>query len=91
MDHPVGADQRLRPHNVSMHVVELMKSGCRSVICVVFMALVFASPALAEKGKLRERLTPAVMAVVHPGAERLGAEEGSPPAIAVYQGGKIVA
>src|SRR6188474_999778 len=41
MDHPVGADQRLRPHNVSMHVVELMKSGCRSVICVVFMALVF--------------------------------------------------
>jgi len=91
MDHPVGADQRLRPHNVSMHVVELMKSGCRSVICVVFMALVFASPALAEKGKLRERLTPAVMAAVHPGAERLGAEEGSPPAIAVYQGGKIVA
>ncbi len=57
----------------------------------MFMALAFASPALAEKGTLRERLTPAVMAVVHPGAERLGAEEGSPPAIAVYQGGKIVA
>jgi NosR/NirI family transcriptional regulator, nitrous oxide reductase regulator len=47
---------------------------------------------LAEKGKLRERLTPEVMALVYPaGAERLGAEEGSPPAIAVYQGDKVVA
>jgi NosR/NirI family transcriptional regulator, nitrous oxide reductase regulator len=56
------------------------------------MALVFASPALAEKGKLRERLTPEVMAVVYPGgAERLGPEEGSPPAIAVYKGDKVAA
>src|ERR1700722_1707944 len=56
------------------------------------MALLFASPAIAEKGKLRERLTPEVMATVLPaGAERLGLEEGSPPAIAVYQGDKIVA
>ena len=46
---------------------------------------------LGGKGTLRERLTPAVMAVVDPGAERLGAEEGSPPAVAVYQGGTIVA
>ncbi len=53
--------------------------------------LAFASPALAEKGKLRERLTPDVMAVVYPGAERLGPEEGSPPAIAVYRGDQIVA
>src|SRR6478672_7257172 len=61
-------------------------------VCIALMALVFASPALAEKGKLRERLTPEVMAVVYPGgAERLGPEEGSPPAIAVYQGDKIVA
>src|SRR6202049_4370434 len=60
-------------------------------VCVALMALVFASPALAEKGKLRERLTPAVMAVVYPGAERLGVEEGSPPAIAVYKGDKIAA
>ena len=50
------------------------------------------SPALAEKGKLRERLTPEVMAVVYPaGAERLGPEEGSPPAIAVYKDDKVVA
>src|SRR5947207_4678120 len=61
-------------------------------VCIALMALVVASPALAEKGKLRERLTPEVMAVVYPGgADRLGPEEGSPPAIAVYQGDKVVA
>src|SRR6478672_3507143 len=61
-------------------------------VCIALMALVFASPALAEKGKLRERLTPEVMAVVYPaGAERLGAEEGAPPAIAVLKDDKPVA
>jgi NosR/NirI family transcriptional regulator, nitrous oxide reductase regulator len=60
-------------------------------VCIALMALVFSSPALAEKGKLRERLTPEVMAVVYPGAERLGPEEGSPPAIAVYKDDKIAA
>jgi NosR/NirI family nitrous oxide reductase transcriptional regulator len=61
-------------------------------VCIALMALVLVSPAMAETGKLRERLTPRVMAVVYPGgAERLGPEEGSPPAIAVYQGDKIVA
>src|SRR5580704_15466482 len=60
--------------------------------CIALLALVFASPAIAEKGKLLERLTPEVMAVVYPsGAERLGPEEGSPPAIALYKGDKIVA
>src|SRR5258708_17356180 len=58
---------------------------------LALLALALASPAHAEKGKLRERLTPDVMAVVYPGAERLGLEEGAPPAIAVYRGGKIVA
>src|SRR5215468_8872849 len=61
-------------------------------VCIALMALLFTSPVLAEKGKLRERLTPEVMAVVYPeGAERLGPEEGSPPAIAVYKGDKVVA
>jgi NosR/NirI family transcriptional regulator, nitrous oxide reductase regulator len=61
-------------------------------VCVALLALVFASPAVAEKGKLLERLTPEVMAVVYPGgAERLGPEEGSPPAIPVYKGDKVVA
>src|SRR5215468_4166547 len=67
-----------------------IKWACRA--CIVLMALVFASNALAEKGKLRERLTPEVMAVVFPGgAERLGPEEGSPPAIAIYKADKVVA
>src|ERR1700674_1962833 len=60
-------------------------------VCIALIALVFASSAIAEQGKLRERLTPEVMAVVYPGAERLGMEEGSPPAIAVFRGDKIVA
>ena len=56
------------------------------------MALLAASGALAEKGKLLERLTPEVMRVVYPGGyDRLGPEEGSPPAIAVYKDDKIVA
>src|SRR4051794_21776288 len=56
------------------------------------MMLAFVSPSTAQVGKLRERLTPEVMSVVFPaGAERLGDEEGSPPAVAVYQGDKAVA
>src|SRR5271163_2329557 len=64
--------------------------ACR--ICIAFVAVACAFPASAEKGRLRERLTPEVMKVVYPpGAERIGPEEGSPPAIAVYQGDKVVA
>src|SRR5258705_4448108 len=58
---------------------------------IALLAFFFASPATAEQGRLRERLTPEVMAVVFPGAERLGPEEGSPPAIAVFKGDKVVA
>src|SRR6185436_5358030 len=60
-------------------------------LCIALITLVFAAPATAERGKLRERLTPEVLAVVYPSAERLGMEEGSPPAIAVYKGDQIVA
>jgi NosR/NirI family nitrous oxide reductase transcriptional regulator len=68
----------------------LRLSLVRFSLVVALLALV--SPALAEKGKLRERLTPDVMAMVYPaGADRLGPEEGSPPAIAVYKGDKVVA
>jgi NosR/NirI family nitrous oxide reductase transcriptional regulator len=69
-------------------------SGALAAIRLAFLVLLglaIATPTLAEKGKLRERLTPDVMAVVYPGAERLGPEEGSPPAIAVYKGDKVVA
>ncbi len=58
-------------------------------VCIALIALVIASPAIAERGKLRERLTPAVMAVVYPGAGRYGPEEGSPPAVPIYKGDKI--
>jgi NosR/NirI family nitrous oxide reductase transcriptional regulator len=62
------------------------------LVCALLVCASIVSPALAEKGKLRERLTPDVMAMVYPaGADRLGPEEGSPPAIAVYKGDKVVA
>src|ERR1700691_4234691 len=68
------------------------RAGWMLGFCIALTAFVLAAPALAEKGKLRERLTPDVLAVVYPGgAERLGPEEGSPPAIAVYQADKVVA
>jgi NosR/NirI family transcriptional regulator, nitrous oxide reductase regulator len=66
--------------------------GWMRSVGIALLALVLASPAMAEKGKLRERLTSEVVAKVFPGGvERLGPEEGSPPAIAVFQGGKVVA
>jgi NosR/NirI family transcriptional regulator, nitrous oxide reductase regulator len=61
------------------------------VCAVAALTLLVFTSAWAEKGKLRERLTMDVMTVVYPGAERLGPEEGSPPAIAVYRGDKLVA
>jgi transcriptional regulator of nitric oxide reductase len=61
------------------------------LLSLCLLALAVASPAVAEKGRLKERLTPDVMAVVYPGAERLGPEEGSPPAVAVYRGDAVVA
>jgi NosR/NirI family transcriptional regulator, nitrous oxide reductase regulator len=61
------------------------------LLALALALLAVAAPAHAEKGKLLERLTPDVMAVVYPGAERLGPEQGSPPAIAVYKGDKVVA
>jgi transcriptional regulator of nitric oxide reductase/NAD-dependent dihydropyrimidine dehydrogenase PreA subunit len=65
---------------------------CTAIIGIVIASLVLAAPALAEKGKLRDRLTPEVMAVVYPaGADRLGPEEGTPPAIAVFKEDKAVA
>ena len=73
------------------HMIFWAFESFRRSFSLALMALAIASPALAEKGKLRERLTPDVMAVVYPGAERLGPEEGSPPAIAVYKGDKVVA
>ncbi|MFO1183941.1 MAG: 4Fe-4S binding protein [Bauldia sp.] len=51
--------------------------------------LLETGPAAAEGARLSDRLTPEVMAVVWPGAERLGPEEGKPSAVAVYRDGKV--
>ena len=57
---------------------------------LLFLFIFFgAAPAGAEAGHLLERLTPEVMAIVWPGAEKLGPDEGKPPAIAVYRDGEI--
>ena len=70
----------------------IVAASVKGMLWIVLLSLLGAVPAKAEKGKLRERLTPEVLAVVHPGGfDRLGPEEGSPPAIAIYQGDKIVA
>src|SRR5215475_3572259 len=84
------SDAKASRRYVVENFLSLTEYVCRSLIYAL-VSLVVASPAFAEKGKLRERLTPEVMAVVYPDAERLGPEEGSPPAIAVYKGDKAVA
>lgn len=62
-------------------------------LVLLLLTILFAGA--AEAASLRERLTPDVLAVVMPNvgssAERLGAEEGSPPAIPVYKGNEVVA
>jgi transcriptional regulator of nitric oxide reductase len=54
-------------------------------------ALTLLACCAGAQASLRERITPDVLAVVMPGAGRLGAEEGSPAAIPVYQGSEVVA
>jgi transcriptional regulator of nitric oxide reductase len=56
-------------------------------VFTLFVILLGAPQAKAEA--LKDRLTPDVMAIVWPHAEKLGPEEGKPPAIAVYKDGKI--
>src|SRR3954447_3443929 len=81
------------PSPLFAHLVDTLSRliGGLRPFCIASLVLAFTAPAVAAKGTLRERLTPAVMAVVYPGAERLGAEDGSPPAIAVYRGDSVVA
>src|SRR5580698_213965 len=62
-------------------------ASLRLFLLLLFM-LLGPSQAEAEAGHLLDRLTPEVMAIVWPGAEKLGPEEGKPPAIAVYRDGK---
>jgi NosR/NirI family nitrous oxide reductase transcriptional regulator len=61
----------------------------RAALLLFIFMLLGAAQADAEAGHLLERLTPEVMAIVFPGAEELGPEEGKPPAIAVHRDGRI--
>ena len=71
-------------------------SGIRQIVArtvLPLLALIFmllgASQAGAAPTHLLDRLTPEVMVTVWPGAQKLGPEEGKPPAIAVYRDGKV--
>jgi NosR/NirI family nitrous oxide reductase transcriptional regulator len=59
------------------------------LLTLLLLVLLGVTRADAEATPLLDRLTPDVMAVVWPDAERLGPEEGNPPAIAVYRDGQI--
>ena len=59
------------------------------LFALLLLTLLGVSQADAEAGHLLDRLTPDVMAVAWPNAEKLGPEEGKPPAIGVYRNGKL--
>jgi NosR/NirI family nitrous oxide reductase transcriptional regulator len=68
---------------------QIVTGAALRLFTLLLFMLLGASQAEAEAGHLLDRLTPEVMAIVWPGAEELGPEEGKPPAIAVYRDGKI--
>lgn len=61
-----------------------MRAWLRTIVAVL---LVIATPVAAAD--LRARLTPALIQQVFPGAEEVGAQEGTPPALPVKIGGEI--
>lgn len=74
---------------VTIAVRQIVGGAALLLFALLLIPLLGARQAAAEAGHLSDRLTPEVMAIVWPGAERLGPEEGKPPAIAVYRDGKI--
>jgi transcriptional regulator of nitric oxide reductase len=68
---------------------QIVAGAVLPLLTLLLFMLLGISQADAEAGHLLDRLTPDVMAIVWPGAEKLGPEEGKPPAIAVYRDGKI--
>src|SRR5258708_30266324 len=71
----------------------LVDRMCRVLVgvFVAMTALLMASPTLAEKGKLRERLTPEVMAVAVPcGVDRPRLSGGAAPTPPVSQRGQAI-
>ncbi len=78
--------QHLRPNRGEFAALQVLAGAALLLFLIVLLG---ASQADAKAGHLLDRLTPEVMAVVWPGAEKLGPEAGKPPAIAVYRDGKI--
>ena len=75
----------LEPIEVSSAFRQIVVGAVLPLFTLLLFALLGASQADADAGHLLDRLTPQVMAIVWPGAEKLGPEEGKPPAIAVYR------
>src|SRR5471030_2379571 len=84
----IAPSNRLEHPEVSSAVTFAVRQIVTGAVLLLF-TLLGVSQADAEAGHLLDRLTPQVMATVWPGAEKLGPEEGKPPAIAVYRGGQI--
>ena len=84
----IAPSNRLEHIEVSSAVTFAARQIVAGAVLLLFM-LLGASQADADAGHLLDRLTPEVMAIVWPGAEKLGPEEGKPAAIAVYRNGKI--
>ena len=74
---------------ISVRALNERAGAALFLVALLLSTLLGASRADAEAGHLLDRLTPDVMAVVWPGAEKLGPEEGNPPAIAVYRDDEI--
>ena len=74
---------------VTLTARKIVAAAALLLVTLLLLLLFGASRADAEAGHLLDRLTTEVMAVVWPGAEKLGPEEGKPAAIAVYRDGKI--
>ncbi|MFO1184972.1 MAG: 4Fe-4S binding protein [Bauldia sp.] len=61
-----------------------------AALLLAMVAMASAARADAPTLTLAERLTPDLIAVVYPGAERVGKEEGNPKAAPVYKGTEVV-
>ncbi len=76
-----------------------LRSAARLLFSILTAFLAFGASAVAVRAQthadnpppLIDRLTPEVMAIVYPNAQRLGEAEGKPPSIAVYEGETVVA
>jgi transcriptional regulator of nitric oxide reductase len=89
-DSPFTGDRFGLPIAVHVPNQEAVPARRSLLFLTLFLSILLgASQVHAQAGPLSGRLTPEVMAIIWPGAERLGPEGGKPPAIPVYRNGKI--